>query len=330
MAAPGPQAGSILVLVLFACLAVAVSIQALSTVVLCAQRAAADESSGRARLRERDDALGLLRQQALGSWEATPWAVVKTEPNPVEGRLAELPDGGAWVMKATARHAPTASRLLTSAWIERGRDGVDLPLAALVAGTVVTAPGRESPWLEIDLGATPGGPGEETGAPGTGTGAGAVGYLRVLPSEPVVGDGCSLVRLDDPWRLDPGWRDLGCADAVAPGPGVTVITGTAGHTVVLPPDSGGLAPDSPCLVLVTGGASLDARAKGDIYGVLVVDDGDILLDGTTVHGAVFASETCDVGATGRVLFSRAILRWATDRSLWRVRLVPGTREEGME
>ena len=108
------------------------------------------------------------------------------------------------------------------------------------------------------------------------------------------------------------------------------MTGSAGRTVVLPPDSGGLVPDSPCLVLVTGGMTLDARARGDVYGVLVVDDGDILLDGTTVHGAVFASETFDVGETGRVLFSRSILRWATDRSLCRVRLVPGTREEGME
>ncbi len=138
------------------------------------------------------------------------------------------------------------------------------------------------------------------------------------------------MRLDDPWRLDPGWRALAAADAVAPGPGVTVMTGTAGRTVVLPPDSGGLAPDSPCLVLVTGGTTLDARARGDVYGVLVVDDGDILLDGTTVHGAVFASETFDAGETGRVLFYQTILRWATDRSLCRVRLVPGTREEGME
>jgi hypothetical protein len=309
--------------VLFACLAVAVSVQALSTVVLCAQRAVVDESSGRARLAERDAVLAVLRQRALARWEVLPWTIVSTEPKSVEGRIEELPDGGGWIMKATARHAPTASRLLTSAWLEKGRDGLDLPLAALVAGAVATAAGRESPWLEV----------EKTGAPdvfGSGPDASAVGYLRVLPPDPVVGEGCSLVRLDDPWRLDPGWRALADADAVAPGPGVTVMTGTAGRTVVLPPDSGGLVPDSPCLVLVTSGMTLDARARGDVYGVLVVDDGDILLDGTTVHGAVFASETLNVGETGRVLFSRTILRWATDRSLCRARLVPGTREEGME
>ncbi len=171
--APGSEAGSILILVLFACLAIAVSLQALSTVVLCAQRAVADESSGRARLTERDEALRLLRQQALASWETLPWTVVKTEPKPVEGRIAELPDSEGWVMKATARHAPTASRLMTSAWLEKGRDGVDLPLAALVAGTVTVAAGRESPWLGIDSGATPGGTGDGTDASGPGTGAGA-------------------------------------------------------------------------------------------------------------------------------------------------------------
>jgi hypothetical protein len=328
--AQGPEAGSILILVLFVCLAVAVSVQALSTVVLCAQRAVADESSGRARVTERDEALAALRQEALTRWETLPWTVVKTEPKPVEGRVAELTGGEGWVMKATARHAPTASRLMTSGWLEKGRDGIDLPLAALVAGTVAAAPGRESPWLGIDAVAPPEGPGEQTDAPVTGVGSSIVGYLRVIPSEPGVGEGCSLVALDPEWRLDPGWRALAAADAVAPGPDVTVLTGTSGQTVILSPESGGLAPDSPCLVLATGGMTLDARGRGDVYGVLVVDDGDILLDGTTVHGAVFASETFDVGETGCVLFCRTILRWATDSSLCRVRLVPGTREEGME
>jgi hypothetical protein len=49
-----------------------------------------------------------------------------------------------------------------------------------------------------------------------------------------------------------------------------------------------------------------------------------------VHGAVFATDTLDLGETGHIFFSRSVLRWATDRSLVRVRLVPGTRKEGME
>ncbi len=176
--------------------------------------------------------------------------------------------------------------------------------------------------------------GSGSGATETGQDAVATGYLRSLPAQLLLGEGCSLVRLEDPWRLDPGWRAFGAqplaADSVAPGSGLRVIAGAPGQTLVLPADSGGRAPDSPCLVLATGGVTLDARARGDVYGVIVVDDGDVLLDGTTVHGAVFATGTIAMGETGRVFFFRSILRWATDRSLSRVRLVPGTREEGME
>jgi hypothetical protein len=81
--------------------------------------------------------------------------------------------------------------------------------------------------------------------------------------------------------------------------------------------------------VVTGGARLDVRDQGDLYGVIVVDDGGVLLDGTRIHGALFATGEVDLGATGAVAFSRAILRWATDRSLVRTRLVPGTREESI-
>jgi hypothetical protein len=173
----------------------------------------------------------------------------------------------------------------------------------------------------------------------------------MLPADPLLGEGCTLTRLDDPWRLDPGWRGLatdsttegaggGVAGtdppalrrqtAVAPGIGTLVVSGRPGQTLDLPSDCGGFTFESPCLVVVTGGANLDARGRGDVYGVMVVDDGDLLLEGTTVHGAVFATGTIDVGQTGRILFSRPVLRWATDRSLVRVRLVPGTRKEGME
>ncbi len=329
-------------LVLFACLAVAVSIQALSTVVLCAERAAVDESSGRTYMAERDEALAVLRGQALARWETMPWTILTTEPHAVEGRIAELSEGSELVMRATARHAPAVSRLSTSAWLEKGRDGLDLPLAALVAGGVVVPSDRDSPWLEVDVGAAP----QNLGA---GVDASAVGCVRVLPSDSVLGLGCSLVRIDDPWRLDPGWRALGAvsthvngggsgeeptvlsgAEAVAPSPGVTVLAGRPGQTLFLPTNRDGFTPEAPCLVLVTGGATLDARGRSDVYGVIVVDDGDLLLDGTTVHGAVFVTGSVDLGENGRLLFYRSILRWATDRSLVRVRLVPGTREEGME
>jgi hypothetical protein len=64
--------------------------------------------------------------------------------------------------------------------------------------------------------------------------------------------------------------------------------------------------------------------------VIVVDGGGIDLQGTRLHGAVFASGAVDFGSDGAVLFSPAVLRWATDRSMLRTRLLPGTRRETLE
>ena len=119
------------------------------------------------------------------------------------------------------------------------------------------------------------------------------------------------------------------AEGVALGALVDAVRGERGTTVELPQGWGASA-DGPALLVVTGGARLDARGRGDLYGVIVVDDGDILLDGTRVHGALFATGDVDFGLTGAVAFCRSILRWATDRSLVRDRLVPGTRWESME
>ncbi len=97
-----------------------------------------------------------------------------------------------------------------------------------------------------------------------------------------------------------------------------------------PEEMGNGAPDRSVMVILTGGADLDLEHRGDWYGVIIVDDGSLRLDGTTVHGALFASGRVDLGETGCVVFSPPILRWATDRSLCRARLVPGTRWEGTE
>jgi hypothetical protein len=56
------HAGSALILVLFACLATAVVLQSLCTVLLIAERALVDESVGRERLGEKDEGLAILRQ----------------------------------------------------------------------------------------------------------------------------------------------------------------------------------------------------------------------------------------------------------------------------
>lgn len=350
----GRQGGSILLFVLFICLAVAAVAQSVCAVVLCAERSVVDESVGRRCLADKDQGLMTLRQLALAAWRPSPWSVVGDRTagpdatGPVEGTLRELEGGADWVMEAAVRQEPTTSTPAVSAWVERGRDGIDLPVAALVAGTVTAASGRSEPWLSVEnVG------GGEGAAAGT-----AVGYVAGAPKEPLLDDGCTLAEMRDPWRLDPGWKALESSSAlaaqtaarvgaredgsnggdddggtppaaVAPGPQVVLLGRDAGRGIRLSDEPRG-TPEQPVLVLMIGGAELDARDLGDLYGVVVVDEGSLLLDGTTVHGAVFVTGSVDFGDNGRVIFSRSILRWATDRSLQRARLVPGTRWEGME
>jgi len=334
--------GSVLLLVLFVCLAVAVIIQTLVTVVLCAEGAVVDESVGRIRLAEKDKALAALRHRALTQWQPASLTLVTGGSADADGILSELSDSSGCVMGATVRQAPSVSRVTVSAWLERGRDGVDLPVTGVVAGELTAGLGRETAWVEREGGAASG----PTGASPT---DGVVGYVLTAPVEPVLGEGLSLAELVGRWRLDDGWNALGStvahdegdepveegatagvAAAVAPGLGVVVLQGRLGGTETLPDGCHGLTPDAPALVVTTGGASLDIRDRGDFYGVIVVNDGSVYLEGTTLHGAVFATHTVSLGMSGRVVYSQSILRGATDRSLQRVRLVPGTRWEGVE
>ncbi|MBN1629939.1 MAG: hypothetical protein JW990_09255 [Thermoleophilia bacterium] len=305
-------------LVLFMCLGIAVVVQTLAVAVICGTRALDDERAGRARMEEKDAGLAGLRQHALMAWAETPWMVVSDDGHIVEGCLAEAEAESEWVLAATVRQEPDVSRLVTSALLERGRDGIDLPLAALAAGSLTAAEGRSTAWLEVEEGTE------------------AVAHLQHLPADPALGAGCSLEPLTAPWRLDPGWAALfgeeapEGAEGLGPGPSVVALTGPWGLAVELPVDSPGRSADDPALVVVTGGVHLDAQDLGDLYGVIVVDDGSARLDGTTLHGAIFATGSVDLGETGRVVYNQAVLRWATDRSLVRTRLVPGSRWEGTE
>jgi hypothetical protein len=323
--------GSALLVVFFVCMAAAIVLQAAWGTVLCAQRAVAEESLGRQRLGEKDEVLSLLRQRALQRWQPLAWAELGTG----EGMLATVTAEDEWLLEARARQVPALSLGETSAWLERGRDGIDLPVAALVANTVTAGAGRTSAWIGVD---------ERVDAAGGTGGAAAVCFLQRSPVELVLGEGCECVDLPTAWRLDAGWTSLvpgggpsemggapaSSADGVAPAQRVALLTAASGLTRSIPAECRGEGPDQPVLVVLTGGATLDARDCGDIYGVLAVDGGSVLLDGTVVHGAVFASGTVSLGATGQILFAKDMLRWATDRSLKRARLLPGTRWEGME
>jgi hypothetical protein len=184
----------------------------------------------------------------------------------------------------------------------------------------------------------------------------ASAYICSRPCDPVLGDDCAIAVLANEWRLDPGWLQLvvppetGSTDDRAPdAPAVSVnanvllLAGSRGETLSLAESLADAtrpraaetraalgSADSPLLVVLTGGADLDAADLADLWAVIVVDDGSVRLDGTTLSGAVFATGAVELGATGQVSFSRAVLRWASDRSLTRVRLVPGTRWEGTE
>jgi hypothetical protein len=314
------ESGSALVLALFACLGVAVAVQTLFVVVVCGERALSEELTGRKQLAVRDEGLASLRLRTLETWEATPWETAGSEPNVVSGRVEEIEDGAGWVLRGEVSLDAAVSRMMTSAWLERGRDGLDLPLAALLASSISTSPERVSPWMEVETE-------ESCDVMPEGTVGEAMGYVVDPPQDQLLGAGCSLVQLCKPWRLDPGWSLL---DSQSPclGEHATVMAGEEGDTVTLPRDVAGSGPADPFVILVSGGAVLDARRQGELYGVLIVDDGSVLLDGTVLHGAVFASGDVDVGENGCIVFSRCVLRWATDRSLDRARLVPGTRWEG--
>ena len=329
----GPDRGSIVLFVLFVCLAVAVVVQTLTVVILCADRSLKAEIDGRARVEEKDEALATLRLRVLSEWGAMPWTVIAQTAG-VQGTLSEVPDSGGSALAASVRHTADASPVVVSAWLERGRDGPDLPLVGLVAGSVTWVSGRPSPWLQVD-------PAGEAGAGGVRPGTGPTGYLVTQPADPLLAEGVTLGSITASWRLDEGWRRLAADHAHTPGEpagsvsamaavaGVTFLCGRPGESVPLPSGWGG-APGSVALLMVTGGADVDARDRGDLYGVIVVDEGNVALDGTVLHGALFAGDRVDLGSTGAVAFSEPILRRVTDRSLVRTRLVPGTRTETVE
>ncbi|MCL5736203.1 MAG: hypothetical protein M1274_11545 [Actinobacteria bacterium] len=320
------EEGSALLLVLFICLAAAVVLQAATGVYLCAQRALADESLGRQRLGEKNEILSLLRQQAAARWGPVAW----TETGTGEGMLDRVSLDDEWVLRASARQDPSRSLGMVSGWVERGRDGVDLPMAAVVAGSATADPIRTSVWIGLDNGE------EDAGAETTRC------FFGRLPEGLVLGPGCEATGWASPWALSPGWEVLAAAgdsggpgqasleDGLVPAERVLFQAGRVGLTVTVPEQYRTTTRDLPAFVVLTGGATLDAQSLGDFYGVLVVDGGSLLLDGTVVHGAVFASTEVSLGDSGEVLFSRSILRWATDTSLQRARLVPGTRGESME
>jgi hypothetical protein len=270
----------------------------------------------------RDEGIVGLKGEALALWEQCSWLQFAPEGLSTMGRLVEVEGGEDWVLKAEVIQDEAVTSLGTSVWLEKGRDGIDLPSGALVAAKVFADSDRVVPWLTA-------GEASEGVESSKGSRLEAKGFLTQLPDSAQIGVGCSLVKLEEAWKLDDGWRGLldGCCRLCD---GVRVLVGAKGQALALPEDLPTTSPDSPVLVVVIGGADLDARGMGSIHGVLVVDGGSVLLEGSIVHGAVFASGEVQFGLTGQVELCGSVLRWATDRSLERVRVVPGTRQESTE
>ena len=117
-------------------------------------------------------------------------------------------------MRATVHHDPAFSRWVVSATAERGRDGIDLPIASVVAGSLTASPDREATWIDSE-------PGEGPGPLTSGAAASAHCYVSQPPTESLLGAACVVEALASPWRLDAGWLELGqtaCEGAAGEGP----------------------------------------------------------------------------------------------------------------
>jgi hypothetical protein len=89
----------------------------------------------------------------------------------------------------------------------------------------------------------------------------------------------------------------------------------------------GLTAETPVVLVALGPDPLDARDRGDLFGVIVGGAGGVLLEGTVLHGAVITEGILDFGANGQVEFDATLLEWARRNSIVRTRLMPGSRED---
>jgi hypothetical protein len=310
------SSGSVVLFALFVCLAIAASVQSLAVVALCCERARSDEAAGRRRLADIDVSLAELTGLAGGHWMPASMDFDGYSLGPLKGRLVESGDSPEWVLQAEVADDTTERQAVTSALVERGRDGLDLPRAAVVAGSLRAASGRAKPWMVA-------------GAEGPGGEEMAVAYAKSVVEPQAIGPNCLVKYTTREWGLGDGWVEALKTDRLF-GPRVFVVTGQKGEVVSPPSQIEESSRESPVLVVGIGGVSIDLREVGEFWGVVVAEGGSVQLDGTVVYGAVLAGDCVEFGEIGQLVYCSDVLLWATDRSLERVRLVPGTRLENTE
>lgn len=136
------ERGSALVLTLCVCLTSALLCVLLAVMVAAGQEGLAAEQRGRDLLQEADNALGLLASKA-----AKDWRTAEVELPQGVGTLEAVDTSGEWILNAKVQITVGEATRLLEAQVERGRDGLDLPTAALVAENVILLAGRSLPWL---------------------------------------------------------------------------------------------------------------------------------------------------------------------------------------
>ncbi len=316
--------GSALLLALFVCLACGALCLSLCALLSLANEARITERAGYELRGQAEVGMAWARGQCLRAWgpAAGDSDQVRTiveelrpdEPLRMEARVTVGSRSG-----EVREHADLEVRAL----IESGFDGPPLPLAAVVADFCTASPGRTDPIVHPVPPADPGG-GYPT-FPGS-TVAYPVPVFLCLPELPMDVTCAQLQRLATPWRFDEG--TLKWLDAYPEGRNgaVVILRGRKGERLHLP-DAGPYAGAVAGFIMVLGGADLDLQGQGALVAVVVVDNGSLYLEGTQLRGAAIVTDIIHFGESGAVVFDPTVLRLATDHSLARVRLVPGSRRE---
>ena len=306
----GGLSGSAVIMALFACMVACVCVQMLTTAVVCGNRALLDESLGRDSLHTKDACLAALKERSSKRWTTTEWEPFGVVGNEVGGRLVEREEGGDWVLGVEVAESVDSASTKVGALVERGRDGLDLPRAALVADRVVATPGRSVPWTSVPD-------------------ADVVAYTFPVEGEEPQVSGCVFRKLAAQWELGVGWRRTLLGGSLAEDSCV-IVEAEEGQVVMAPDEVADASVDNPVLLVAVGGGDLDLRGTDELWGVVVVDQGSLLAECTTIHGATYVSEDLVLGSSGQVVFDEGIWQWARDRAITRTRLVPGSRWEGTE
>ncbi len=311
--------GSVLLVVLLTCLGAMALCAGLAVLVQGGESLLIQERDAAAESVAADTRLFRMAGSARRQWGARVEEFGPGRPGELEWNEADRPGTlRAWVPMWPDRRLGTR--------VERAQDGIDLPYAAVVADRLVWPDSRTVAAISSPR--------------GTGTVAPVV--TRVSPPAAMLGPDVASSVLPKRWSLDEGSL-FQIREEMAHGSHASVLLlerdglgyveyadtlwSPAGDPSPGGNDAAGSAPETPALIVVTGGASLSVSSLGDMFAVIVVDGGSLRLEGTLLHGAVFCSEQVHMGASGGVVFEPAILRWDTDRSHGRVRLVPGTRTE---